>query len=128
MEITKKVGPIDANLEVGRWITQHGPDQWIAGLALGKQVTRKFEALGELYNLRAIGGSDRENTFGLGGRLHLSKSLLFLFMAGRSLNGMSSGQPQFIGYAGLQIQLERKQRPEVALSPERAAPGEATHP
>jgi len=108
LEITKKLGPVDANLEVGRWVTQHGPDQWLTGLAFGRQVTPKFEALAELYNLRAVHAHDRETTFGLGGRLRLTKSLLFLIMAGRSFSGPSSGQPQFIGYAGLQIQLERK--------------------
>jgi hypothetical protein len=33
--------------------------------------------------------------------------LILLFMAGRSFSGNSSGQPEFVGYFGLQILLER---------------------
>jgi hypothetical protein len=31
--------------------------------------------------------------------------VIALFMAGRSINGVSNGQPQFIGYVGVQILL-----------------------
>jgi len=49
LEITKKVGPVDVDLEVGRWFTQDRP-YWIGGLAFGHQATKRLEVLGEIYS------------------------------------------------------------------------------
>jgi hypothetical protein len=108
VELTKKVGPVDVNGELGYWVAQHGPDQWIAGLALGHRATERLELLGEVYATRNTNGRDNETTFGLGGRYKLKGPVGLLFMAGRSFHGPASGEPQFIGYLGLQFQLSSK--------------------
>jgi hypothetical protein len=102
-EATKKVGPVDVNGEVGYRIVQYARDEWITGLALGKQATERLELLGELYATGKTNGDDRETTFGFGGRYKLHGPITLLFMAGRSFRGPSTGEPQFIGYAGLQF-------------------------
>jgi hypothetical protein len=116
LEITKKVGPVDVNFEAGYWFSRHATDQDIVGLAFGHQATKKLEVLGELYHFANIHGGDRDDTFDGGGRYEFHHGLLFLFMAGRSFSGPSSGQSQFIGYFGLQIQIERHP-PEEPLPP-----------
>jgi len=108
VEIAKRVGPIEINPEVGYWFTQHGPDSWLAGVAVGRQATSRLELLAEEYNTGELGGSHHENTLGGGGRLRLAEPVLLIFMAGRSFSGLQSGQPQLIGYLGLQFQIRRK--------------------
>ena len=49
LEVTKKVGPVDVDLEVGHWFTQQ-KGYWISGLAFGHQATRRLEVLGEVYS------------------------------------------------------------------------------
>ncbi len=108
LEVTKKVGPIDVDLEVGHWFTQQ-QGYWISGLAFAHQATRRLEVLGEVYSDSTPVGP-RDNTFDFGGRYRLKRNALFIFMAGRSFSPPSSGQSQFIGYFGMQFQLDRHLR------------------
>lgn len=108
VEITKKVGPVDVDLELGRWFTQQ-KDYWISGLAFGHQATRRLEVLAEVYSNGDPTG-ERDNTFDFGGRYRLNRNALLLFMSGRSFSPPSSGQSQLIGYFGMQFQLGRHLR------------------
>jgi hypothetical protein len=108
LEVTKKVGPVDVDLEVGRWFTQQR-NYWISGLALGHQATKRLEVLAEVYSDGNSTG-ERDNTFDFGGRYRLNRNALLLFMAGRSFSPPSSGQSQLIGYFGMQFQLGRHLR------------------
>ncbi len=108
LEVTKKVGPVDVDLEVGHWFTQQ-KGYWISGLAFGHQATRRLEVLGEFYSDSTPVGL-RDNTFDFGGRYRLNRNALFIFMAGRSFSPPSSGQSQLIGYFGMQLQLGRHLR------------------
>jgi hypothetical protein len=103
LEVTKKVGPVDVDLEVGHWFTQQ-KGYWISGLAFGHQATRRLEVLGEVYSDSTPAG-ERDNTFDFGGRYRLNRNVLLIFMAGRSFSPPSTGQSQFIGYFGMQFQL-----------------------
>jgi hypothetical protein len=108
IEISKKVGPIQVNPEVGYWFTQNGPDLWLAGVCVGHQASQRLELLAEAYNTGEVHGSYHESTIGGGGRLKLADTALLIFMAGRSFSGPQSGQPQLIGYLGVQFQIRRK--------------------
>jgi hypothetical protein len=118
VEITKKVGPVDVDLEVGRWFTQDKP-YWIGGLAFGHQATKRLEVLGEVYS-NCTPDDVRDNTFGFGGRYRLNRNALFIFMAGRSFSPPSSGQSQLIGYFGMQFQFGRHLRDDEPSHPEEA--------
>jgi len=108
LEVTKKIGPVDVDIEVGRWFTQQH-NYWISGLALGHQATKRLEVLAEVYSDSDPTGG-RDNTFDFGGRYRLNRNALVLFMAGRSFSPPSSGQSQLIGYFGMQFQLGRHLR------------------
>lgn len=103
LEVTKKVGPVEVDLEVGRWFTQQR-NYRISGLAFGHQATKRLEVLAEVYSDGDSTG-ERDNTFDFGGRYRLNRNALLLFMAGRSFSPPSSGQSQLIGYFGMQFQL-----------------------
>ncbi len=107
VEITKSVGPIDLDFEAGYYFTWRFPDERIIGFAAGRQITPKLQLMGELYNDYAMGALPKDTTFDAGGKYEFHKGLLFMFMAGRSFSGNSSGQPEFMAYVGLQILLQK---------------------
>ncbi|MGO9934597.1 MAG: hypothetical protein ACLPV8_22665 [Steroidobacteraceae bacterium] len=104
LEVTKKVGEFDVDFEVGRYLPGNGPKERILGLVAGRPVTSRLELDAELYDDRVY-DAQHSTTLDLGGRYKLGRGFIALFMAGRSINGVSSGQPQFIGYFGVQILL-----------------------
>jgi Putative MetA-pathway of phenol degradation len=113
IEVTHPLGPLHVDFEVGYYFPVRSPqtrNERILGLAMGHTFSKKFEAIGEVYNDEVMGGEPHDTYFDGGGRYQFHKGLLLLFMAGRSFSGNSSGQPNFIGYVGLQILLERNGR------------------
>jgi hypothetical protein len=107
VEVTKTVGPVNLDFEAGYYFPWHSRQERIIGFAAGHQVTPKLEIVGEFYNDYAMGALPHDTTFDAGGRYKFHKGLLLLFMAGRSLSGNSSGQPEFMGYVGVQFLLEK---------------------
>jgi hypothetical protein len=105
VEVTRKVGSFDVDLEVGYYFPGHGPKERILGFVAGRSVTERLELDAEIYDDRAYDARPHSTTLDLGGRYKLTPSLIALFMAGRSVNGFSDGQPEFLGYVGIQILL-----------------------
>jgi len=105
VELTKKIGPIDVDFETGYYLGGRGPKERTLGLVAGRAVSRSLEVDAEIYDDRAYDGGPHSTSLDLGGRYKLGRGLIALFMAGRSLGGFSSGQPEFIGYFGVQVLL-----------------------
>ena len=115
-EVTKTVGPVEVNGEVGYAIDQTGPNDWIAGLAIGRSVTPRLELMGEFYAASRTDASDHETTLDAGARYKLSKHFVLLLMAGRSVRPLDHGEPGFVGYGGMQFLFSRKKHPEPEIS------------
>ena len=105
LEVTRKIGTVDVDFEVGYYLPGHGPRERIIGLVAGRPVMQQLELDVEIYDDRPYDAGPRSTTLDLGGRYKLSRGLIALFMAGRSVNGISNGQPEFISYLGIQILL-----------------------
>jgi len=105
LEVTKKIGPFDVDFEAGYYLAGHGPRERILGFVAGRPVTKQLELDVEIYDDRADDAAPHSTTLDLGGRYKLGRGLIALFMAGRSLNGFAGGQPEFMGYLGIQILL-----------------------
>jgi hypothetical protein len=104
-EVTKRVGSIDVDFEAGYYFPRHGVNERILGLVAGRSLTERLDLAVELYNDRAVGAPPNQTTLDLGGRYKLSRGIIALFMAGRSVSGSANGQPEFIGYFGIQVLL-----------------------
>ena len=104
--------PADIVLTNGRIYTMDAEHAWATGVVVGRQVSERLELDGELYATANTNGTDRSNTFGGGGRCKLGGPLVLLFMAGRSFRGPASGQPQLIGYLGMQFLFSTKHKKE----------------
>jgi hypothetical protein len=104
IEVARKVGPIDVNLEAGHYFPRHGPREQIFALVVGHSLTPGLELDAEIFNDR-VQALPQDTTLDFGGRYKLHRGFIALFMAGRSLHGNSSGDPEFFGYVGIQILL-----------------------
>ncbi len=93
----------EANEEFGYRIKQDRTDELIYGLALGRQVTKRLELLGEIHGEALRNFKENELLFNLGGRFGLTKHFTLLFSSGRSFRPASSGEPTLILYAGTQL-------------------------
>jgi hypothetical protein len=105
LEAARKVGPLDIDVEAGYYLPSHGLRERIFGVVAGRALTPRLGVYAEFYDDHAVGGPPQATTLDLGGRFKLRPGVIALFMAGRSINGSSDGQPQFIGYLGVQILL-----------------------
>jgi hypothetical protein len=119
MEATAKVGPVDFNGEIGRWIgNRNVPSRWGRGLIAGHEFSDRLELYAELYDLQdanSIAGApkQRELTADVGGRQTLDKGghLRLLFMAGRAIQAVTrtNSEPNWIAYLGVQVLLGAKE-------------------
>jgi hypothetical protein len=105
LEVTKGIGYLDVDFEAGYYVAGHAPGERILGLVAGRSVTGRLELDAEIYDDRAQHATPHSTTLDLGGRYKLRRGMIALFMAGRSINGFGDGQPQFIGYVGVQFLL-----------------------
>lgn len=107
VEIAKTVGPLNLGIEAGYYFPWHSRGERIIGFAAGHQLTPKLNILGEVYNDYVMGALPHDTTFDAGGQYRFHKGLILLFTAGRSFSANSSGQPEFTGYIGVQILLDK---------------------
>jgi hypothetical protein len=103
VELTRKLGPVEANLELGYRFVQHEKDQLLYGLAFGREISERFELMAEIHGEPNRDFSDDNRLINFGARYKINEHHTFLFSAGRSLRRSESGAPTFIMYAGLQF-------------------------
>ena len=108
MEFTKKIGPVDLNLEAGYNIVHLGPDGWFTGMVVGHDFTKRLELDAELYTTGTFHPSYVQPTLDVGARYKLHRPFILLLMAGRGLRPAQSSQPFFVGYFGVQVLLPPK--------------------
>jgi hypothetical protein len=102
LEAATKLGVVDLDMEAGYYFPKRGPREEIFGLVAGHTFAERFDLAAELYRDHPLSPlSTSATTLDLGGRYKLSRGLIALFMAGRGVGG----DPQFIGYFGIQILL-----------------------
>jgi hypothetical protein len=108
VEFTKKIGPIDLNLETGYNVVHLGPNGWFTGMVLGHEFTKKLELDTELFTTGTFHPAFAQPVFDVGGRYKVHRPFIFLWMAGRSVEPGASNQPYFVGYFGVQVLLPLK--------------------
>jgi hypothetical protein len=108
VEFTKKIGPVDVNLEAGYNLVKRGPDGWLTGLVVGHEFTKRFELDAEFYATGTFHPSYAQPTFDVGARYRLHRPLILLLMAGRGVEPARNNEPYFIGYFGVQILLPKR--------------------
>jgi hypothetical protein len=108
VEFTKKIGPVDVNLESGYNLVHLGPDGWFTGLVVGHEFTKKLELDAEFYASGTFHPSYAQPLLDFGARYKMHRPFILLLMAGRSLEPGTDNQAHFVGYFGVQILLPPK--------------------
>jgi hypothetical protein len=107
VEVAKREGPLDLNFEAGYYFPWNGPQERIIGFVAGHTFNQRFELDGEVYNDWAMHSLPHNTTFDFGGRYKLHDGFVLLMMAGRSFSKNGSGQPEYMGYFGVQVLLSK---------------------
>jgi hypothetical protein len=105
VEVARKWGPLDVDVEAGYYFPGSGPRERILGLVTGRAVTERLELDAEIYDDRAYDPTSHVTTLDMGARYKLGRGFIALFMAGRGISGIAQVQPEFVGYIGIQILL-----------------------
>lgn len=108
IEFTKKVGPVHVDLEGGYVVVDDGPNGWITGLVVGREVTKKLELDSEFYAAGTWHPGFAQPSVDVGARYKLHRPIIVLLMAGRSVEPSRNNQPFFLGYFGVQVLLPPK--------------------
>jgi len=113
VEFTARIGPVDLDGEVGRWIgNRNVPDRWWRGLIVGHEFSERLELYGEIYDLQDVNRirtapRQRALTVDIGGRKTLDRAghLRLLFVGGRAIQAVSrqNSEPNWMAYVGVQI-------------------------
>jgi hypothetical protein len=117
IELTKKIGPIEANVEGGYAFKESGADEYIAGLAIGREINKKLEVMGEWYSTGAVDGAERDMSVGAGTRYRLGEHAILIIMAARGVGRHGVDQPHFIGYGGVQFSFASRYNPKANEKP-----------
>jgi hypothetical protein len=96
------------NFELGYAFREGKNDEWVYGIALGREVSEHVEILWEIHGTAERHSGKDELVCNAGVRWDLSPTQTLLFSAGRSLRDSASGEPEFLGYLGLQFNFEGK--------------------
>jgi hypothetical protein len=94
------------NPEIGYNITfdHHSPNGWKLGLAMGYEFPNEWEIQGEIGAFVFQDDRERDNPFFNVGFAHpLTKNLVLVGSAGRSLRPSHDGTPDFFGLIGIQL-------------------------
>ena len=108
VEFTRKIGPVDLNLETGYNLVHLGPDGWFTGMIVGHDFTKKLEMDAEFFATGTFHPAFAQPTLDVGARYKMHRPLILLLMAGRGVEPARSNQPYFVGYFGVQILLPPK--------------------
>ncbi len=108
LEFTRKVGPVDVNLEGGYNFVHLGADGWLTGLVVGHEFSKRLELDAEFFATGTFRPGFAQPILDVGARYKMHRPLILLLMAGRAVEPARSSQPYLVGYFGVQILLPPK--------------------
>lgn len=103
VEMSRRVGPLDINWELGYKFRQHELDEWVYGLVFGHDACKRLELLAEIHAAAQRDFSESELIFDVGGRWRLDKKFVLLFTVGRSIRVLPGEVSTLLGYVGTQF-------------------------
>ena len=101
VQIARRVGPVELDLEFGHNFFEGSTDEWIYGFAAGWPVSDKLELLAELFGIASRSFDRDELILNVGARRKLSRNATLLMAIGRDVRNAPGEHLQLIGYFGL---------------------------
>src|SRR5438874_2118103 len=103
VEISRELGPVTINGELGYQVVQREKDEVLYGLVIGGEINKRLELVGEIHGTAKRNFAGNELIFNVGGRFKMGKHYTLLFSSGRSLRGAAIAQPTLVAYVGCQF-------------------------
>ena len=102
VEISRELGPVTIDGELGYQVVQRDKDEVLYGLVVGGEINKRLELVGEIHGTAKRNFAENELIFKFGGRFKMNKHYTLLFSTGRSLRAVT-GQPTLLAYVGCQF-------------------------
>jgi hypothetical protein len=99
----KNLGPVSANAEIGFAYRPHDEDEWVYGLAIGREVSERLEVIGEVFGSSPLTMRQSALLLNVGLRGRLNERLSLLLAAGTGLGSRTQEKPRLLGYVGGQF-------------------------
>lgn len=103
IEMSREIGPVAIDAEVGYQLVQREKDEVVYGLAVRREINKRLDLLAEIHGAAKRHLADEELIFNVGGRFKVSEHYTLLFSSGRSLRRAATGQPTLLAYVGWQF-------------------------
>ena len=105
IEAQRDFGGLDAGFEVGRMLAPSSADDgWIAGVAVGGDVSEHLQLLAELHD-ETVEHEGHELAFNVGTRATLSEHFTVLASVGTDVENTLEARNRWLSYLGLQVNL-----------------------
>jgi hypothetical protein len=101
VEISKKVGDVGYDVELGRNFVHGGESQWVAGLIVAPKCGEKGECLFEVHH--TYSSEEHQTLVNIGLRWKLAEKASLLAAVGREFGTSSEEQRRALIYLGVQI-------------------------
>src|SRR5437588_288713 len=101
--ISRELGPVTIDGELGYQVVQREKDEVLYGLVVGGEINKRLELLGEIHGTAKRSFADNQMILNVGGRFKMSNHYTLLFSSGRSLRRTAIGQPTLVAYVGCQF-------------------------
>lgn len=105
VEVSKKMGSVLVDGEIGYTFEQNHDDEWIYGIFIGYEIRENLTILGEIHGVTMKEFKGNNTVFNIGTQWDCTKQYGLLASAGRSFNSSTADEPNLLVYLGLQIRL-----------------------
>lgn len=103
VEIARKIGAFDVDLEVGTVAISVGRSEWLYGIVGGIEVTKTTELMAELHGTARISFDRDVLTVNFGVRQKLTDHAILIASLGHDIRSPAGESLAFIGYCGVQL-------------------------
>lgn len=101
IEVSKKVGDVGLDFEVGRNFVQRGDNEWVAGAIVAPKCGEKSECLLEVHETWSR--DTHQTLVNVGLRQKLGESMSLLAAVGREFGPSTDDQRRLVFYIGVQV-------------------------
>lgn len=103
VQIARPIGPVEVSVELGYALIESESDEWFYGVAVGYPLNDRITLLGEIFGTATEDFAEDELIFNLGVEYAINENMNLLFSLGRSFRESDSGEPELLGYLGVQF-------------------------
>jgi hypothetical protein len=103
LEMSRRVGWLLLNVEIGDSLSFNQGSEWFYGLLASIPVDKKLEFLAELYGVNKFDGKGEKLLLNFGVRRKIAEHVTLMLSVGHDLNAIHGDERSLVAYFGIQI-------------------------